>query len=118
MDRQQGRKAVAWVLLSVIVSMLLLSGLHRHEVVASAATDCVECAHHIHHSGHLSIGFDHVDDCLLCQFLQFVYTAGATAVLTVVVVLLAAVRFWLAVRTTVGAGAVCTTRGPPCCLTI
>ena len=73
MNRQGQRIGIAWLLLSVFVSMLLLSGLHRHEAVASAAIDCTECAHHVHHSGHFTTSVDHMDDCLLCQFQQLVY---------------------------------------------
>ena len=67
--------------------MQLLSGVHRHEAVASAAVDCIDCAHHVHHSGHLTTSADHVDDCLLCQFLHLVYTVAATTVLVPLVIL-------------------------------
>ncbi len=116
MDRRRRRIGLAWALLSVFVSMLLLSGLHRHEAVADAGTDCVECAHHIHHSGHLTIGFDHVDACVLCQFLHFVYTAAVVMVLLPLASLLRASRYFLSARRVGGVLAVRSTRGPPCLL--
>ena len=78
MKRQGKRVVSAWLLLSVFVSMILLTGLHRHQPAANQATDCVECAHHVHHSGHLTVATEHLDDCVLCQFLSLVYTPAAT----------------------------------------
>ena len=104
---------MAWWLLSVFVSMLLLSGLHRHEAVVSAAADCMECAHHVHHSGHFTSAVDHVDDCLLCQFLHFVYTAAAVTLLVPLVILAQHRRFFLNSRMTERMPSVQNTRGPP-----
>lgn len=78
MMRQGKRTVSAWLLLSIFVSMILLTGLHRHQNAANQATDCVECAHHIHHSGHLTAATEHPDDCVLCQFLSLIYTPAAT----------------------------------------
>ena len=104
---------MAWLLLSVFVSMQLLSGVHRHEAVASAAVDCIDCAHHVHHSGHLTTSADHVDDCLLCQFLHLVYTVAATTVLVPLVILKQNRRFFLNSRMVQKAPSVLSTRGPP-----
>ena len=78
MMRQRKRITSAWLLWSVFVSMILLTGLHHHEPTANLAADCVECAHHIHHSGHFTAATEHVNDCVLCQFLSLVYTPAAT----------------------------------------
>ena len=83
MKKERKRIVSAWLLLSVFVSMMMLSGLHRHEVVANATIDCADCAHHVHHSGHLMADSNHMDDCVLCQFLSLVYTP-ATALLVVI----------------------------------
>ena len=112
MNRQGKRIGVTWLLLSVFVSMLLLSGMHCHEVVESASVDCVECAHHMHHS-HYAASVDHLDDCLLCQFLHLVYTAAVTTVLVPLVVLAQHRRFFLNGRTTQVQPSVLYTRGPP-----
>ena len=75
--RRKGKRVVsAWFLLSVFVSMILLSGLHRHDV-ANTAIDCADCAHHVHHSGHLTADSNNMDDCVLCQFLSLIYTPAA-----------------------------------------
>ena len=113
MNRQNHRIGIAWLLLSVFVSMVLLSGMHRHEAVASAEADCIECAHHVHHSGHFTTSVDHLDDCLLCQFLHLVYTTAAIIVLVPLVVLAQNRRFLLNCRMTQEEPSVRYTRGPP-----
>ena len=74
MRRQQRRRATAWALLSVFVSMMMLCGLHRHHDVVNPAADCIECAHHVHHSGHITTADDGVHDCLICHFISLNYT--------------------------------------------
>ena len=83
MKRQGKRFVSAWLLLSVFVSMILLTGLHRHQPAADHATDCVECAHHVHHSGHLTAATEQLDDCVLCQFLSLVYTPATTLLVAI-----------------------------------
>jgi len=77
MKRQGKRIVSAWLLLSIFVSMILLSDLHHHEIVANAAIDCADCTHHVHHSGHFTVDASHMNDCVLCQFLSLVYTPAA-----------------------------------------
>ena len=90
--RKEGKRIVsAWLLLSVFASMILLSSLHRHEDVANTAVNCADCMHHVHHSGHLTIDSNHMDDCVLCQFLSLVYTPAAS--------LLVAIPFSLTIQT-------------------
>ena len=113
MKQEFRRIGLAWLLLSVFVSMLLLSGIHRHEAVASTATDCVECTHHVHHAGHFSILTNHLDNCLLCQFLHLVYTTAATATLMALVVVTQNRRFALKNRSAQTKPSVLYTRGPP-----
>ena len=113
MNRKGQRIGIAWLLLSVFVSMLLLSGLHRHKAVASAAVDCTECAHHVHHSGHFTTSVDHVGDCLLCQFLHLVYTTAAVIVLMPLVVLAHNRRFFLNSKLIQEEPSALYTRGPP-----
>ena len=113
MNRQSDRIRIAWVLLSVFVSMLLLSGVHRHEAVAGATVDCMECAHHVHHSGHFTAAIDHVDDCLLCQFLSLAYTAAATIVLVSLAFTKQNRGFFLMNNISQEGSSVLFTRGPP-----
>ena len=82
--RKEGRRiASAWLLLSIFVSMMVLSGLHHHKTLADVGTDCSACAHHVHHSGHLTADANHMDDCVLCQFLSLVYTPAASLLVVI-----------------------------------
>ena len=58
--------------------MIMLSGLHHHEPIVNKATECADCAHHIHHSGHFIAAGEHLDNCVLCQFTNLVYTPATT----------------------------------------
>jgi len=113
MNRQGKRIGIAWLLLSVFVSMMTLSGVHHHEAVASAAADCMDCTHHVHHSGHLAASVDNLDDCLLCQFLHLVYTAAATTLLVPLVIFAQNRRFFLTNGKILKEPSVLSTRGPP-----
>jgi hypothetical protein len=113
MKRQGKRIASAWLLLSVFVSMILLSGLHRHETIANVAADCVECAHHMHHSGHFTVATDHMDDCVLCQFLTLVYTAASATLLMLFIKFIQKERFILCHALVLREPSLLCTRGPP-----
>lgn len=113
MKRQRSRVVIAWLLLTLFVSLQLLSGVHRHEEVTSATIDCMECAHHVHHSGHFAASDIHLDDCLLCQFLHFVYLAAASAVLVPLIISTQSRRFFLNSMIICKEPSVRFTRGPP-----
>lgn len=113
MNRPNRRTGLAWMLLSIFVSMLLLSGVHHHEAMASMSADCMDCAHHVHHSGHFAASVDYPDDCLLCQFLHLVYTVAAATVLVPLVILLHDRRLFLNSTIIQKEPSALTTRGPP-----
>ena len=77
MRRQRFRNRVAWALLSVFVPMMMLSAMHIHQPAVDETASCVECAHHVNHPGHFTSAVEHLDDCVLCQFLSLVYTPAA-----------------------------------------
>jgi hypothetical protein len=81
MKRQRKRVTAAWLLLSIFISMIMLSGIHYHQPVTHISAECADCVHHIHHSGHFTIAAEHIDDCVLCQFLSLVYTAATASLL-------------------------------------
>ena len=83
MKRQRKRIVSAWLLLSIFVSMMMLSTLHRHQPIEDPATSCEACAHHVHHSGHFTTAYEHLDDCVLCHFLSLVYFAAATILVAI-----------------------------------
>jgi hypothetical protein len=113
MNRQGKRIGIAWLLLSVFVSMQLLSGFHHHEVVANGAIDCMECTHHIHHSGHFTTAVEHLTECPLCQFLSLIYTAATTTVLVPLVISKQNRRFFPNGIISQKEPSVLYTRGPP-----
>lgn len=53
MKAKTKRTRSAWLLLSVFVSMMMLSALHRHETAPVVGITCADCVHHVHH-GHLT----------------------------------------------------------------
>ncbi len=59
----------AWILLSVLVPMLLLSAFHIHAPVEQAV-DCEQCVAHMHHAGHITQASASVDDCVLCRMMH------------------------------------------------
>lgn len=77
MKAKTKRTRSAWLLLSVFVSMMMLSALHRHETAPVVTPTCADCAHHVHH-GHLTTGSVSMHECLLCQFISFSYVAATT----------------------------------------
>ena len=79
---------MAWALLSVFVSMMMLCGLHRHHEVVNPVADCMECAQHVHHSGHFTTADEGVHDCVICQFISLSYTLGEVLLVSVPVALL------------------------------
>ncbi|MBR6937719.1 MAG: hypothetical protein IKH63_09165 [Prevotella sp.] len=66
--RIRHRRFVAWLLLSVFIPMMALSILHHHHEVVNDDVECVQCAHHLPHSGHISWHSVSLDNCVLCQF--------------------------------------------------
>ena len=81
------RRLAAWLLLSVLVPMMVMTAVHRHEESA-AATVCTDCAHHVAHAGHFNVLGDDGCDCVLCQFTSVVFLGSVAigiAILTAVV---------------------------------
>lgn len=77
------RTVMARWLLSIFVSMMALSALHVHQASVSAATDCEECAHNVHHSGHFTTAAVGIHDCVLCQFFSLPFIPAAVIVIAV-----------------------------------
>jgi hypothetical protein len=74
---QRRRNIAAWALLSVFVPMMMLSAVHIHQPAVDETASCVECAQHVNHPGHFTSAVEHLDDCVLCQFLSLAYTPAA-----------------------------------------
>lgn len=73
--------AQSWLLLLIIVSMQLVNAFHIHEPHFVASVECDMCAHHIHHSGHLTGDQYHMHPCLSCQLSSNEYIEPQTTVL-------------------------------------
>ena len=77
MRQNKKRHIASWVLLAVFVPMLLLSSLHIHRHTLNIGIECVDCATHTPHAGHITDGAWHMDTCVLCQFLAIAFLAVA-----------------------------------------
>lgn len=79
------QRLFAWLILSVYVPMVLLASLHVHSLNEfSKAVDCVQCHTAVHHSGHITAGNHHIDECLSCRFLSTQTDAPRTVATPVV----------------------------------
>ncbi len=70
MSFSRKQKIFACILLSIYVPMVLLSSVHLHSIQDYCeAIQCDLCQSSIHHSGHITAGHQHHDECLSCRFL-------------------------------------------------
>ena len=101
----------AWILLSVLVPMLLLSAFHIHTPVEHVV-DCEQCVEHVHHAGHITQASASVDDCLLCRVLHTPFTTPKPLIVFVLCILLSA--FCMTASCRIDRNADCVSlRGPP-----
>ena len=108
------QRLFAWILLSVYVPMVLFASLHVHSPInISNAIDCVQCHTAVHHSGHITAGKLHVDECLSCRFLSTQIDVPLTATSMVVKQVTTHLECFLAGDPVVRAVAQPSLRGPP-----
>ncbi len=71
----QRRQRAARLLVWVFIPMLLAITFHHHPEAEGGATAsyCYECAHHIHHDGHLTPLHSFAHDCVLCHLQRLPY---------------------------------------------
>ena len=110
---QRKRNIAAWVLLSVFVPMMILSAVHIHKPAADETANCVECAHHLNHPGHFTSAVEHLDDCVLCQFLSLAYAPAAVIQTVIFVALTTMVSIGNIQMVVSEAGHIKSTRAPP-----
>ena len=74
------RMRFAWLLMLVYLPMMLAFTFHHHsEAEGSAVTSyCYECAHHIHHDGHLTAEQNFMHECVLCTVCHMWYQTSFT----------------------------------------
>ena len=84
--------------MAVLLPMLVLSALHMHRDVATAADTCVECATNQPHAGHLTASTVSLTDCVLCQFYSMQYLEATVVSLVAAVCLILLTRSTTIVR--------------------
>ena len=69
------RMRFAWLLMLVYLPMMLAITFHHHsEAEGSVAMSyCYDCAHHIHHDGHLTAEQNFMHECVLCHLHSLPY---------------------------------------------
>ena len=112
---EQRRRCFSRILLGVFVPMLLLAAFHWHDDETGKANACVECVHHVPHSGHLTAQSFSVDDCLLCQFHALPYLPAAVVMLVALLPVDRMVYNLSTVAVESGQSSCISLRGPPIC---
>ena len=112
---EQRRRCYSRILLGVFVPMLLLAAFHWHNDETGKANACVECVHHVPHSGHLTAQSFSVDDCLLCQFHALPYLPATVVMLVALLPVDRMVYNLSTVAVESGQSSCISLRGPPIC---
>ena len=88
------RLRTAWLLLLVYVPMMIAVAFHHHDeaAAADAVVSCQDCAHHVHHSGHIYALQNAMHDCALCQLQNTPYLSPRTILLAAAVVTMHVIR--------------------------
>lgn len=110
-----GRLRIAWLLLSVYVPMMMAVTFHHHGEAegADAVAQCQDCAHHVHHGGHLMAIHHAMHDCVLCQLQNTPYLQPTALVLAAAAVSRCIVRTDVCAKCKLVAGDARCTRAPP-----
>ena len=76
------RIRISWLLLLVYLPMLIAVTFHHHGEAQGTQADflCADCAHHVHHDGHLIALQNTMHDCVLCQLQSTPYLAPSLLV--------------------------------------
>lgn len=112
MNIKMKRRFSAWILLSVLLPMLLVSSLHVHKQMP-ASQYCTECVNHTPHNGHISLDTFTVHECVLCQFVQLSYLKAVVWLVVMTAVLKVFVASFCPSAVSVVAVRVLSLRAPP-----
>ena len=77
---ERTRRLISVFLLTVFLSALTVSSVHRHPVHQEGPL-CEACVHHLPHAGHIGAHDGGLSDCVLCHFLGLPFILALTAVL-------------------------------------
>lgn len=78
----------AWLLMLVYLPIMLAITFHHHSKAEGADSSiyCYDCAHHIHHNGHLIAEQNFAHDCVLCRLCSLPYVVPTIVKLTIFIV--------------------------------
>lgn len=76
METSKKRRLTSRGLLATFVIALLLASVHVHRAVMPLGVECIDCATHAPHSGHLSDGAPDLHSCVLCQLLSVPFVSA------------------------------------------
>ena len=109
------RIRISWLLLLVYIPMMITVTFHRHSEAqkADSVFYCQDCAHHVHHDGHLFALQHEMHECVLCQMQYTPYLAPTLLLLAVVVVFHYIIRRAVCPKCKLMANDALNTRAPP-----
>lgn len=114
MNVRSKERISAWLLLLVYVPMMVAISLHVHvDYGNSEEAECVQCANHIHHDGHIDAYSDNVHDCILCQLASLSYVAPSVVAVAVAVCAIHVVYAENGTNLCLGVCDIKSTRAPP-----
>ena len=109
------RIRISWLLLLVYIPMMIAVTFHHHGEAqgVNSVFYCEDCAHHIHHDGHL-LAFQHgMHECVLCQMRHTPYLVPTLLLWTVAVVFYYIIRRTVCPKCKLMANDAINTRAPP-----
>lgn len=114
-DITHKRIKFAWLLLLVYIPMMIAVTFHHHgEAEGSyAAFYCQDCAHHVHHDGHLLALQHEMHECVLCQMQHTPYLAPTVLLWVAVIVCHRIIRMAVCPKCKLMANDAQSTRAPP-----
>ena len=109
------RLRFAWLLILVYLPMMLTITFHHHSEAEGVAASpyCYDCAHHIHHDGHLTATGIFYHDCALCQLYNMPYVVPTIVRIATFVAIAHVVFYAVCPFVKTPEGSIYSTRAPP-----
>lgn len=113
MNTDKHRTRIASFLLSLYLMILAVGVLHVHEHVDEEFF-CQDCASHVCHAGHITMGDTAHDDCLVCSFFSITYLAAQAVTMVFVATVLKSIFVERTQQVVCHERCVISLRAPPC----